>query len=322
MNKTIRKYIFLAMFFTMFHGFSLLGNAHEPKKVNIAILGSGIQEEKLTYGYPHPLESKNFSGNQHKMSGKTFETRILLGQDWRRAEDIRLFDLQVASKPSRAITPPIDSRKIDVNNVLKALDWIVDRNENLGHDEHRIHLAYLGMATSALSPSKMNELRGAVQEVVKSGTNVFVPAGDTSRDIHRRSSSVVPAAFPETITVGSFPGFTSGSKPVQLSSYSNYGEEMDFVGLSGEIDSTYHKAMAAAKAAADYINDWLFRHPEGHADSVHQIYWELQEQAKSLRIALPRNSGQANEIQILLNQRMDYHGNRVPDRFTIPGLDR
>jgi len=103
-----------------------------------------------------------------------------------------------------------------MGNVAKAIRWAATSGADI-------------ISLSLGSPSKLQQVRKAIQYAAKRGIPTFCAAGNAGKT----KEVFYPAAYPETIAVGSV------DENFKRSSFSNTGENLDFMAPGGKIFSTY-----------------------------------------------------------------------------------
>lgn len=124
--------------------------------------------------------------------------------------------------------------EVTYSEVITKLAEIARKNkEGNGYD-----IAYLEQSFVVQNGARNTErnkqlLHGAVQSVTNTGTSLVVPAGKQSRKIKTNQSAVVPAAFPETLTIGSIKPGTSDQYARKAHPENGNGDDSDSGILNG-----------------------------------------------------------------------------------------
>ena len=120
-----------------------------------------------------------------------------------------------------------------MSNVAKAINWAVDRNVDI-------------ISMSLGSPRPLRNVRIAIKEAAKKGIPVFCAAGNAGRT----KEVYYPAAYPETIAIGSI------DKDYKRSDFSNTGKNLDFMAPGGDVFSTvpddWYAIMSGTSMAAPF----------------------------------------------------------------------
>lgn len=193
-----------------------------PQAVNVAILDTGIKKDLLIDEdiLSFRTKKRNFvvnppsEGTDYKHTGTA--AAGFIAQHFQKHQ-LNLFDVKV--RPDQG-TPEVDT-------VLKGLDWIHQQNKNT--DSQDVHVVYLHLAFSSADPSSVHQqaLHKMIKRLSAQNVSIIVPAGSSSGKIKTDDANVIPAAFDETITVGSY--FIEDQRVQFAHPISNTGKPIDYV---------------------------------------------------------------------------------------------
>lgn len=189
--------------------------------VRVAIIDSGFNPNSNPGKQIAPLIQKRKSfvpsrTNEH-LSTELHGTEVAYHITSHGRRNLKLYMLDVMSSPSQETSQAA---------LIDALDWIVRFNEN---QSGTINAAYFPLTMPALNQSK-DLLRKSVNRVFQSGTTLIVPAGDQDRPIKTRNTSMVPAAYENTLTTGGIRVLDGETNvKVEYAPDSNYGAPVDVV---------------------------------------------------------------------------------------------
>lgn len=315
--KRMKLFLTLAIavvFFVGQLGPAITQQSQDEQPVNIALIGGGVDFDHLENGrtLQSLIKQKSLLGNNQDASTdgasyihefvrnnqKTIEMQHKHGKR-------EYISLQVAT----------DVREqISLDQVISALNWVGLHNMQ-NASRNQIHVVYLGLDFVTTNQRVNGALRGAVRSVMETSTTIVVPAGNRSRKIISNKKQVVPAAYPETISVGTQKMSDAGKRVLPRSS--NYGSGLDLVSLNrtddrGELnplDSSF-AALRTIQYAADYIHRAL-NNKDSTVPSTRQVKWELVE--KQSRDVMVQHLGEKKQLRE--PDMMTYKGNRVPDDY-------
>lgn len=194
-----------------------------------------------------------------------------------------------------------------------ALERIQKRNKQQ-KDEAYYEIATLDIAISNLSSDQKQNLQRHIREIVQQGTTVIVPAGHDGRKIQKPNSEVIPAAFPETITVGTLK-YTGRATSKWEFGASNYGESLDFVEKLA--DSSLQKEEAAIKETLTSIRYYyeIALRKHDHRPSPRLVKWEMEQQSGSTNVYMPSKRKKGDVPHTIPTPA--FKGNRVPDDYFL-----
>lgn len=215
----MKKYVFVLLLLVSLlghHTFVFAGKQSNPKSsstttnlehpVKIAVISSSLGKDTL-HQDQHPLliEHTSLPAQAH--------TEV----------PHQLFDIMSDQRelPVRFLSWATESDTSSIAHKKQALDQIDAYNQNRpNHD--RIHIVYIDGNLTV--PSDSSPLRGAIQKLHRQGTVVITPADAEHNDVNGSSSRVIPAVYPETISVSAV---RRKNSRWTLSRFSSFGEEVD-----------------------------------------------------------------------------------------------
>lgn len=232
------------------------------ERVNVALFGSGI--DTRYFDYPEVY------GRMIKTKKSFFGSRSSEDQPVRSKHMARILEQLTVFGDAR---PQIQDLKVQPNfgpanqsDVIAAIDWLVEQSST--------DLALMTTPPFAVPGPDGRLLQKSIQALRDTGTTVIVPAGDSSRDIQTESSTLIPAALPEVITVSALklPDVQTPEKrrqragqskdvDLRLANFSNYGEEVDLTDhlMSEDQRSTTFSATNVTYAAMHAIADAIYK---------------------------------------------------------------
>lgn len=235
-------------------------------RVHVAILGEGINKNALEHRKAvtsHIQSSVSFideSSKSEQREGKTGTNEAKAAEMITRngRKQIHLHDLRVVS----------GTGNVHTSDLIDGLEWIGQRNRTPNNAP--VHVAYLNVAFSLMDENKRAVLRKSIRRLRDQGTVVIVPAGDQGKRFKNDQSSIVPASFPETISISALRG-NGKTDSAEIAPYSNRGELVDFgYRVKPENQSTSYSAAAGTFAAAHILADLFQR--SGPKKDVFKLY--------------------------------------------------
>jgi subtilisin family serine protease len=250
------------------------GNGNGNTNVGVAILDTGISRHSdlNVAGGANFLKGK-FSNYSDKNGHGTHVAGIIAAKD----NDLGI--VGVAPGASLYAVKVLDNNgNGNLSDILAGLDWISANSE-------KIDVVNMSISTSGNDSvcGGTDALHNAICNVVSQGITFVVSAGNDSIN----SQNVIPATYPEVITVSALSDFDgvsggmgsstcSSDKDDSFASYSNYGSDVDIISPGTCIESTWinneYRVLSGTSMASPHVAGaaalYLTSHPTATPEQV------------------------------------------------------